>query len=112
MDQQQYQANYQQAIANLGVQQTNVLKAQKDADRYHELEKQDAIAKQQVDYADAALAAAQKQVEAAQANVRAVQTSVRYTTNYAPWAGTIGISEVKMGASRFCGGKLFKHNFF
>jgi membrane fusion protein (multidrug efflux system) len=98
IDQQQYQANYQQAIANLGVQQTNLLKAQKDADRYHELEKQDAIAKQQVDYADAALAAAQKQVEAAQANVRAVQTSVRYTTIYAPWAGTIGISQVKIGA--------------
>jgi len=98
IDQQQYQANYQQAIATLGVQQTNLLKAQKDADRYHELEKQDAIAKQQVDYADAALASAQKQVEAAQANVRSVQTGVKYTTIYAPWAGTIGISEVKMGA--------------
>lgn len=98
IDQQQYQANYQQAIANLGVQQSNLLKAQKDADRYHELEKQDAIAKQQVDYADAALVVAQKQVEAAQANVRAVQTGVKYTTIYAPWAGTIGISQVKIGA--------------
>ena len=98
IDQQQYQANYQQAVANLGVTQTNLLKAQKDADRYHELEKQDAIARQQVDYADAALAAAQKQVEAAQANVRSVQTSVRYTNIFAPWAGTIGISQVKIGA--------------
>ena len=98
IDQQQYQANYQQAVANLGVTQTNLLKAQKDADRYHELEKQDAIAKQQVDYADAALAAAQKQVEAAQANVRSVQTSVRYTSIFAPWAGTIGMSQVKIGA--------------
>ncbi|HYK48054.1 MAG TPA: efflux RND transporter periplasmic adaptor subunit [Parafilimonas sp.] len=98
IDQQQYQANYQQAVANLGVTQTNLLKAQKDADRYHELEKQDAIAKQQVDYADAALAAAEKQVEAAQANVRSVQTSVRYTSIFAPWAGTIGISQVKIGA--------------
>ena len=98
IDQQQYQANYQQALANVAVQQTNLVKAQKDADRYHELEKQDAIAKQQVDYADAALAAAQKQVEAAQANVRAVQTAVRYSTIYAPFDGTIGISQVKMGA--------------
>jgi len=48
IDQQQYQANYQQALANVAVQQTNLVKAQKDADRYHELEKQDAIAKQQV----------------------------------------------------------------
>jgi membrane fusion protein (multidrug efflux system) len=98
IDQQQYQANYQQAEANLAVQQTNLVKAQKDADRYHELEKQDAIAKQQVDYADAALAAAQKQVEAAQANVRSVQTAVNYSTIYAPFDGTIGISQVKMGS--------------
>lgn len=98
IDQQQYEANYQQAVANLAVQQTNLVKAQKDADRYHELEKADAIAKQQVDYADAALAAAQKQVEAAQANVHGVQTAVRYSTIYAPFDGTIGISQVKMGA--------------
>jgi membrane fusion protein (multidrug efflux system) len=98
IDQQQYEANYQQAQANLAVQQTNLVKAQKDADRYHQLEKQDAIAKQQVDYADAALAAAQKQVEAAEANVRAVQTAVRYSTIYAPFDGTIGISQVKMGS--------------
>jgi membrane fusion protein (multidrug efflux system) len=98
IDQQQYEANYQQALANLAVQQTNLVKAQKDADRYHELEKQDAIAKQQVDYADAALAAAQKQVDAAKANVRGVQTAVRYSTIYAPFDGTIGISQVKMGS--------------
>ena len=83
-DQQQFQANYQQAVANLQVQQTNLLKAQKDADRYHELDKKDAIAKQQVDYADAALEAAKKQVDAAEANVRAVQTAVNYSAVYAP----------------------------
>lgn len=98
IDQQQYEANYQQALANLDVQKTNMLKAQKDADRYHELDKQDAIAKQQVDYADAALEAAKKQVAAAEANVRAVQTGVKYTTIYAPFDGTIGISQVKVGA--------------
>jgi membrane fusion protein (multidrug efflux system) len=98
IDLQQYEANYQQALANLGVQQTNLVKAQKDAERYHDLDKQDAIAKQQVDYADAALEAAKKQVEAARANVTAVQTSVRYATIYAPFDGTIGISQVKMGS--------------
>lgn len=98
IDAQQYEANYQQAVANVAVQQTNLVKAQKDADRYHELDKQDAIAKQQVDYADAALDAAKKQVEAAQAGVRSVQTGVKYTTIYAPFNGTIGISQVKAGA--------------
>jgi len=98
IDQQQYEANYQQSVANLQVQETNLVKAQKDADRYHELDKQDAIAKQQVDYADAALEAAKKQVDAAKANVRSVQTSVRYTTISAPFEGTIGISQVKLGS--------------
>src|SRR5436190_22721553 len=49
IDQQLYNANFQQALANQAVQETNLLKAQKDADRYHELDKNDAIAKQQVD---------------------------------------------------------------
>jgi membrane fusion protein (multidrug efflux system) len=99
IDQQQYQANYQQALANVAVQQTNLAKAQKDAERYHFLDKQDAIAKQQVDYADAALDAAKKQVEAAEANVKSVQTSLKYSTIYAPFDGTIGISQVKVGTA-------------
>ena len=99
IDQQVYEANYQQALANLQVQETNLIKAQKDADRYHMLDKEDAIAKQQVDYADASLEAAKKQRDAAKANVRSVQTSVRYTTIEAPFDGTIGISQVKMGAA-------------
>ena len=47
IDPQLYAANYDQAKANLSVQETNLVKAQKDADRYHELAKNDAIAKQQ-----------------------------------------------------------------
>ena len=95
IDAQLYTANYDQAVANLNVQETNLVKAQKDADRYHALEKDDAIAKQQVDYADAALAAAKKQVDAAKANVQSVQTGVNYTIIVAPFNGTIGISQVK-----------------
>lgn len=98
IDAQQYEANYQQALANVELQKTNLIKAQKDADRFHELDKQDAVAKQQVDYADAALDAAKKQVDAAEAAVRAVQTGVRYTTIYAPFDGTIGISQAKTGS--------------
>lgn len=103
IDQQVYSANVQQAQANLQVQETNLLKAQKDADRYHELDKQDAIAKQQVDYADAALEAAKKQVEAARANVNAVQSNVHFASIFAPFDGTIGISQVKKGTSVVAG---------
>jgi len=103
IDPQAYEATYQQAQANLAVQEANLIKAQKDADRYHELDKQDAIAKQQVDNADAALEAAKKQVEAAKANIRAVQTNVRYTSILAPFDGTIGISQVKVGGPIYAG---------
>ena len=103
IDQQLYNANYQQAVANLQVQQTNLDKAQKDADRYHELDKKDAIAKQQVDYADAALAAAKKMVAAAEANVNAVRTTLNFSTITAPFSGTIGISQVRVGTSVVAG---------
>jgi len=103
IDQQQYEANYQQAVAAQAVQEANLVKAQKDADRYHELDKQDAIAKQQVDNADAALEAAKRQVDAAKANIRALQTNVKYTMISAPFDGTIGISQVKIGGPVYAG---------
>lgn len=99
IDQQQSEAAYKQAQANLSVQQANLEKAQKDVERYRELDKKDAIAKQQVDYAEATYIAAQKQVEAAKAAVRSVQTNVRYSTIVAPFDGTIGISAVRLGAA-------------
>lgn len=103
IDQQMYQANYQAALAQVAVQETNLVKAQKDAERYHALDKQDAIAKQQVDYADAALAAAQKQLAAAKASANAIRANVNFATIYAPFSGTIGISQVRMGTSVVAG---------
>lgn len=103
IDQQVYGANLQQAIANQQVQETNLMKAQKDADRYHELDKHDAIAKQQVDYADAALEAAKKQVSAARANVSAVRANVGFAVIRSPFTGTIGISQVKTGTAVVAG---------
>jgi membrane fusion protein (multidrug efflux system) len=98
IDQQLYAANYEQAVANLKVQEANLVRAQKDADRYHELEKHDAVARQLVDNADAALEVAKKQVDASRATIRGVQTNVRYTKVYAPFDGLIGISSVKVGS--------------
>ena len=103
IDQQVYNANLQQAVANQQVQETNLLKAQKDADRYHELDKHDAIAKQQVDYADAALEAARKQVAASRAAVNAVRANVGFADIRAPFTGTIGISQVKPGQAVVAG---------
>jgi membrane fusion protein (multidrug efflux system) len=99
IDAQLYSANYEQAVANLAVQEANVVKAQKDADRYHELDKNDAVAKQLVDNADAALEVAKRTAQAAKASIEAVSTNVRYTKVFAPFNGTIGISLVKVGAA-------------
>ncbi|MEO6894474.1 MAG: efflux RND transporter periplasmic adaptor subunit [Ginsengibacter sp.] len=103
IDNQVYKANYEQAVANLEVQKANLVKAQKDADRYNELEKNDAIAKQQVDYANATLEATQKQVDAAKANVSSLHSNVQFANIYAPFSGTIGISQVKKGTAVVAG---------
>lgn len=99
IDQQQYKAAVEQATANLNVAKANLAKSQQDADRYQELAKQDAIAKQTLDHQLADLESNKRQVEAAEANVRSVQTNLKYSVISAPFDGTIGISQVKVGTS-------------
>ena len=99
IDQQQYLAAVNQAKANVDVAKANLAKSQQDADRYEDLAKQDAIAKQTLDHQLADLEASKQQLRAAEANVAAVQTNLGYSTIYAPFNGTIGISLVKVGTS-------------
>lgn len=106
IDEQLYAANYQQAQANVRVQEANLNRAQKDANRYHELDRQDAVAKQLVDNADAALEVTRRQTDAARAALKGQQTSVRYTKVYAPFSGVIGLSLVKVGAAVTAGQTL------
>jgi membrane fusion protein (multidrug efflux system) len=97
IDRQQYQANYDQAVANLNVAKAALGRAQQDADRYNDLLKQDAVARQIVDHALTDLQSAKMQVAAAKANVTRLGTDLKYSVLYAPFDGTIGISQVKMG---------------
>jgi membrane fusion protein, multidrug efflux system len=106
IDAQQYEAAYQQSNANLAVQEANLIKAQKDVERYRELSKNDAVAKQLVDNAEANYEAAKKTVDASKASVQSVQTNVRYTTITAPFDGTIGISQVRLGTAVSAGQTL------
>ena len=99
IDQQQYQGQYEQAVANLEVAKANKARAQQDADRYQQLAQQDAIARQVLEHSIADLNSAKSGVAAQIANVNAVQTNLRYSTIYAPVSGTIGISQVKYGAA-------------
>lgn len=98
IDRQQFQATYDQSVANLNVSKANLAKAQQDANRYSDLLKQDAIARQVYDHAMSDLQSARMQVQASQSAVRNVQATVKYSSIYAPFSGTIGISLVKMGA--------------
>ncbi|HEY4107834.1 efflux RND transporter periplasmic adaptor subunit [Puia sp.] len=99
IDQQQYKAAVEAAVANLNVAKANLAKSQQDADRYEDLAKQDAIAKQVLDHQRADLESSKRQVDAAQANVASVETNLKYSVINAPFNGTIGISQVKVGTS-------------
>ena len=99
IDEQLYSANYQQAQANLNVAKANLAKTQQDADRYNDLAKNDAIAKQVLDHSLVELQASKMQLKAAEATVNSVQTNVRYATIFAPFTGTIGISQVRLGTA-------------
>jgi membrane fusion protein (multidrug efflux system) len=71
---------------------------QQDLQRYENLAKQDAIAKQRVDYAHADLKTAKAQVAASQASVSSAANELSYSVITAPMTGTVGISQVKVGA--------------
>jgi RND family efflux transporter MFP subunit len=97
IDKQQYEANYSQAVANMAVAQASLDKAQQDADRYSDLLKQDAVARQIYDHAIADLQAAKMQVAATKASVDEAAINLKYSVITASYNGTIGISQVKLG---------------
>jgi len=98
IDRRNFEAAYQQARANLSSAQASLVRAQKDADRYSYLLKQDAVARQTYDQSVATLATAQAQVESARAGVTTAQTNLSYSQIRAPFTGRIGISQVRLGA--------------
>jgi len=98
IDRRKYQSAYLQAQANLSSAQAGLIRSQKDADRYNQLLKSDAVAKQLVDNAIATLATSQSQVESAKAAVVSAKTDLDYSLIKAPFTGRIGISQVKLGA--------------
>ncbi|MVN23108.1 efflux RND transporter periplasmic adaptor subunit [Mucilaginibacter arboris] len=98
IDRRLYEATYQQAKANLASSQASLVRAQKDADRYTQLLKQDAVARQIVDNAIATLETSRSQVAASAAAVKSAQANLSYAIIKAPFTGRIGISQVRLGA--------------
>ncbi len=97
IDKRIYQANYDQAVANLKVQQGTLAQAQQDADRYAYLNKYNAVAKQLYDHALITLENAKNTVKASDQAVKTAKTNLNYSIVYAPFSGTIGFSMVKLG---------------
>ena len=92
-----YQAAYEMAVSNLKVAQGNYQQAKQDADRYTYLNNHNAIAKQILDHAVIAQQNAENQVKAAEDALRTAKTNLSFATIYAPFDGTIGFSQVKLG---------------
>lgn len=97
IDKQQYEAAYNQAVATMNANKATEARAQQDADRYSDLLKQDAIARQIYDHAVADLQSAKMQVSGAKAVVDKAGLDLQYSTIKASYTGTIGISQVKLG---------------
>jgi RND family efflux transporter MFP subunit len=98
IDRSKYIASYNQAKANVDIATANEEKARRNADRYTKLSEQDAIAKQRLEDAMTDLQNAGLELVSAKAGLARAQTDLNYSLITAPFDGTIGISQVKMGS--------------
>jgi RND family efflux transporter MFP subunit len=92
-----YTDNYDAAVANLKVAQGTLVQSQQDADRYAYLNKYNAVAKQLYDHAIITLQNSQASVKAAEQTVKTAKTNLNFAIVRAPFDGTIGFSQVKLG---------------
>lgn len=106
IDRTRYAAAVEQAKSNLAIAEANLDRLQRDVERYRKLAEQDAIAKQTLDYAETDFNNAQAQVASARAALTTAQTNLDRAVIVAPFSGTIGISQVRMGALVSAGSTL------
>ncbi len=98
IEQEKFAAAYAQADANLQIARVNFEKAKNDAERYNRLGEQGMATKQKVEYSEVDFQNARSQVAAAEAQLQRAATDLKHATITAPFEGTIGISQVKLGA--------------
>ncbi len=97
IDRRKYEAAFDQASAAEQIAEANLQKAQRDADRYSKLNEQNAVAKQVYDDAITNLQASKAQLNSAKAARNNAETDFNYSIIKAPFSGTIGLSQVKIG---------------
>jgi len=97
IDRRIYDANYNAAVANLKVADGNLRQAQQDADRYEYLYNNKAVAKQLYDHAVITLDNSRNAYKSAEEALKTASTNLAYSTISAPFDGTVGFSQVKLG---------------
>jgi membrane fusion protein, multidrug efflux system len=98
IDRRKYQAAYRESQSNVKIAEDNLEKVQRDANRYTDLARQDAVAKQLLDNALTDLKNAKQHLNAANSEEIKAKTDYDYSLINAPFDGTIGFSSVKLGA--------------
>lgn len=97
IDKSRYQAAYNQAKAALQQAQADYAQKKRDLERYEDLLKHDAIARQIADQAATAVKTTQANVAAAKAALDKAATDLNHAIVRAPMNGKIGIAQVKVG---------------
>lgn len=97
IDRRQYEAAFKEANDNLHIAEQNLARVQLDVDRYSKLKNQEAIAQQRYDYALTDLANAKLQIAVATEEQVKAKTNLDFSLIAAPFEGTIGLSQVKVG---------------
>ncbi|HUN66278.1 MAG TPA: efflux RND transporter periplasmic adaptor subunit [Bacteroidota bacterium] len=97
IDRRIYEDNYNAAEANLKVAEGTLKQARQDAERYEYLNKNNAVAKQLYDHAIITLQNSQNAYAAAEQALKNAGTNLAYSVITAPFDGTIGFSQVKLG---------------
>jgi membrane fusion protein (multidrug efflux system) len=98
IDRSKYAASLQQTKALVQSAEANLARIEKDYERYKRLDEEDAIAKQTLDAAHTEVLNAKAQLTSAKAQMESASTDYSYSVLTAPFDGTVGISQVRLGA--------------
>jgi membrane fusion protein (multidrug efflux system) len=106
IDRIRYAASVEQARAAQAIADANIERLERDLKRYQNLAEKDAIARQTLDNALTDLSNAKAQALSSKAALTTAETNLQRSIIYAPFSGTIGISQVRMGALVSAGSTL------
>lgn len=98
IDRSKYAASLEQTRALVQSAEANLARLKKDYERYQRLDQEDAIAKQTLDHAHTEVLNAEAQLSSAKAQMESATTDYQYSVLTAPFDGTVGISQVRLGS--------------